>query len=142
MTARGGKRDGAGRKPGSKNKVTAAREAATKKIADEIKHLFPDAFDGDAHAWLMMLYKGAHEDLRDDVALRIEAAKAALPYEKPRLQSIVPEGSRNNEDHVPLHERLKAYAREEAIEASGGKVVELKRKPAAKAKPRARAKAK
>jgi type II secretory pathway component PulM len=41
-------------------------------------------FHGDAHALLMTVYK----DLKQPIGLRMEAAKAALPYEKPRLASI------------------------------------------------------
>jgi hypothetical protein len=43
-----------------------------------------EVFHGDAHALLMTVYK----DLKQPIGLRMEAAKAALPYEKPRLASI------------------------------------------------------
>jgi hypothetical protein len=43
-----------------------------------------EPFEGDAHALLIWAYK--HPEL--PLALRIDAAKGALPYEKPRLMSI------------------------------------------------------
>jgi hypothetical protein len=59
--------------------------AATATASEQIKAaLGPDAFDGDAHALMMAVYK----DPSQPIALRLEAAKAALPYEKPRLASI------------------------------------------------------
>ena len=40
-----------------------------------------DVFQGDAHAFLMMVYK----DPSLPLALRLDAAKAAIPFEKPAL---------------------------------------------------------
>jgi hypothetical protein len=42
------------------------------------------AFEGDAHAFLMGVYK----DTRIDIEKRIDAAKAAIRYEKPALSTI------------------------------------------------------
>lgn len=70
----------------------------------------------------------AIEVLRNILGLRKmageEAARAA-PYMHSRLNAIDDKGDTAN-DVVPLAERLKAYAKAEAIEASGGKVVALK----------------
>jgi hypothetical protein len=44
-----------------------------------------EVFHGDAHALLMTIYPA---DDHLPIGLRMEAAKAALPYEKPRLASI------------------------------------------------------
>ena len=41
-------------------------------------------FDGDAHALLMYVYK----DPARDLALRIDCAKAAISYEKPKLSPV------------------------------------------------------
>ena len=50
--------------------------------------------------------------------------KAAAPYVHPRMATAEP---RHLEpDFVPLAERLKAYARRDAIEAGDSKVVKLK----------------
>jgi hypothetical protein len=46
--------------------------------------MLPDAFQGDAHAYLISLYK----DPRVDPRVRLEAAKAAAPFEKPRQASV------------------------------------------------------
>jgi hypothetical protein len=43
-----------------------------------------DAFDGDAHAFLMAIYK----DATQPIVSRMDAAKAAIGYEKPRLAAI------------------------------------------------------
>jgi hypothetical protein len=51
----------------------------------------------------LLLYK----EPAQETAVCIDAAKAALPYEKPRLAPIEPQ--RTPHDHVPLAERLKAY---------------------------------
>jgi hypothetical protein len=83
---RGGKREGAGRKPGSRNKVTAAREAAIRAAAEKVALLIPDAFDGDAHAFLMMVYK----DPSLPVELRLDAAGKAIRFEKPALAAVHP----------------------------------------------------
>jgi hypothetical protein len=51
------------------------------KIADA---LGDQAFPGDAHALLMGVYK----DQSQPVELRVQAAKAAIGYEKPRLTAV------------------------------------------------------
>jgi hypothetical protein len=64
------------------------------------------------------------------MTLSIPAAMAILrqrlgtPVKDVKLVAIEPE--RAVDDYVPLAERLKYYARRDAIEASTGKVVELK----------------
>jgi hypothetical protein len=60
-----------------------------------------------------------------DCHTRIEAAKAALPYVHARRPQAEPKP--DDPDFVPLHVRLKAYAKRDAIGESEGKVVELKR---------------
>jgi hypothetical protein len=74
-----------GRKAGTPNKRTVALRTATATAAEQISAaLGSEVFHGDAHALLMTVYK----DLKQPIGLRMEAAKAALPYEKPRLASI------------------------------------------------------
>jgi len=74
-----------GRQRGAKNKRTLALEQAQAEAAARVTQgLGADAFEGDAHAFLVMLYK----DPRQPDSVRIDAAKAALPYEKPRLASV------------------------------------------------------
>jgi hypothetical protein len=70
-----------GRKLGVKNKPTLARErAAAEKIRDVTG---PAAFEGDAHAFLMVTYK----DPTQPMELRLEAATAAIAYEEPQPPS-------------------------------------------------------
>lgn len=83
-SAHGGKRSGAGRKPGSKSKITREREQATAEAAKALEGVIPEAFTGDAHSLLMAVYK----DPRNDIEVRIDAAKAAIRYEKPALSSV------------------------------------------------------
>jgi hypothetical protein len=74
-----------GRKAGTPNKRTVALRTATATAAEQISAaLGSEVFHGDAHALLMTVYK----DLKQPIGLRMEAAKAALPYEKPRPASI------------------------------------------------------
>jgi hypothetical protein len=82
--SRGGARLGAGRKKGQKNKLTLERRRAVEAAADEIKRANPDAFNGDAHALLMAIYK--NESLAPE--LRMDAAKTAIKFEKPAIAAI------------------------------------------------------
>jgi arylsulfatase A-like enzyme len=50
-----------------------------------------------------------------ELRVRIDAAKSALAYELPKPEFAAPAG-----DVVPLHERIRAYARARAIAASEG----------------------
>src|SRR5262249_30141107 len=68
---------------GTPNKRTTERKAAVAAVADRVNAFLPDAFTGDAHAYLIALYK----DPKVDPRMRLDAAKAALGYEKPRLAS-------------------------------------------------------
>ena len=110
-----------GRPKRARNKRTNAREAAVREAAKKIEAAIPDAFQGDGHALLMSVYK----DPSIDLAVRIDCAKAALPFEKPRLSPVEPQ--RTPDDHVPLAERILAYTRRDALEASAPNVVKLKK---------------
>ena len=81
--AKGQKKTG-GRQKGSRNKRTQEREEATAQAIALIGEAIPDAFAGDAHAFLVAVYKNPKLDHHT----RQDAAKAALPYEKPRLQAV------------------------------------------------------
>ena len=68
-----------------KNKRTVARERAQAETAVKITEaLGADAFPGDAHAFLIGIYK----DPAQPIDLRVHAAKAAIGYEKPRLAAV------------------------------------------------------
>src|SRR5262245_24191416 len=83
--ASGGKRPGAGRPKGGKNRKTVDRERRAVELADKmVKALGVDAFSGNSVALLQLIYK----DIRQPMEMRFEAAKAAAPYERPRLASV------------------------------------------------------
>ena len=73
-----------GRPPGSPNRRTTAIKEAVARAADRLEAEIPDAFVGDAHAFLVSIYK----DPQQPIDLRMEAAKAAVRYEKPVLAAI------------------------------------------------------
>lgn len=81
---RGGKRTGAGRKPGSQAKRTVERAQQIEQVARALDEALPNAFRGDAHALLMAVYK----DETHPLPLRLDAAKAAISFERPRLAAI------------------------------------------------------
>ena len=84
MPARGGARQGAGRKKGSTNQRIKRLRSEMRAVALRIKQVIPEAFDGDGHALMVAIYK----DPDMPIDLRLEAAKAAVRYEKPALSSV------------------------------------------------------
>jgi hypothetical protein len=82
MTAPTGR--GRGRPPGAKNKRTVERQQQLAEAAEQIAEAIPGAFEGDAHTFLMAVYK----DTSKEMALRLDAAKAAIRYEKPALAAV------------------------------------------------------
>lgn len=68
-----------GKVKGSKNKRTLAREEQIRAAAEAMKASGIPVYEGDAHAYLMTIYK--NEGLPTDV--RLDAAKAAVRFEKP-----------------------------------------------------------
>jgi hypothetical protein len=81
---RGGHRANAGRPKGRTNKRTETREAVVLEMKRALESGIPGAFEGDSHALLMSIYKNPALD----IDLRLDAAKAAIPYEKPRLAAV------------------------------------------------------
>jgi hypothetical protein len=71
-----------GRKKGTKNRKTVLLEEKGREALAEV--LGPDAFDGDAHSLLIAIYK----DRSHPIDLRLEAAKAAIRFEKPALAAV------------------------------------------------------
>ena len=49
-----------------------------------ISKVLPESFDGDAHTLLIATYR----DLSQPIEIRLDAAKAAIGYETPRLAAI------------------------------------------------------
>lgn len=72
-----------GRKKGVKNKRTRRIESAARRLLDEAKGVLGDQgaklFEGDAHALMVLTYKNPALPLD----IRMDAAKAAIRFEKP-----------------------------------------------------------
>jgi len=82
---RGGARPGGGRPKGSLDRYAREKRRKMELIADQLSHeLAGNYFEGDAHAYLMSIYKNNTIPM----PYRIDAAKACIPYEKPRLASV------------------------------------------------------
>ena len=86
---RGGRRQGAGRPKGSRNKRTVAVEQAMQVVAEKLKHSVPDAFEGDGVAFLQSVYR----DPSFPVALRLDAAAKAARFERPMLAATAIDAS-------------------------------------------------
>jgi hypothetical protein len=73
-----------GRPAGAKSQRTKEREAKVEAAAKALEGLIPEAFTGDAHTFLMSVYKNTANTIKD----RLTAATAAVGYEKPKLASV------------------------------------------------------
>ena len=73
-----------GRKKGTPNKRTAARDAHLQAVEARMAEVIPGLFEGDSHALLMSVYK----DPAQEWSARIDAAKAAIRFEKPALAAV------------------------------------------------------
>ena len=93
-----------GRPSGAKNHHTLEREQRISEAASVIAELLPSAFQGDAHALLMAVYK----DTTLPLQTRLDAAKAAIAYEKPRLAAVEHSGDGNKP--VMFHDHYRSAA--------------------------------
>ena len=110
----GGKREGAGRKKGSKNKTTIAREVIGEIIDAPNPMKLASAIHQRGHAMLLELERIVL-DPTQPIAARIMAARTALPFMLPKLSE--PTFDRNDPDDLVrrLHagrDRLRAEAYE------------------------------
>jgi hypothetical protein len=89
-----GKRTGKprGRPAGFRLKQTRDREQRVMDAAAVLEKVLPQAFKGDAHALLMSVYK----DETLTLEVRLDAAKASIPYEKPRLAAVEHSADKNS----------------------------------------------
>lgn len=89
-----GKRTGKprGRPRGAPNQHTRERENRIAQAAAAIESAIPEAFKGDAHAFLIAVYKNPDNPL----PVRIDAAKAAIGFEKPKLAALQHSGDQQH----------------------------------------------
>jgi hypothetical protein len=99
----GGKREGAGRKKGSKNKTTIAREVIGEIIDAPDPMKLASAIHQRGHAMLLELERIVL-DPTQPVAARIMAARTALPFMLPKL----PEPKVDSRDPDELVRRIQA----------------------------------
>lgn len=102
---RGGARPNAGRKPGIRSARTVDRLRKVAELQSVLNDTIPRVFKGDAHAFLTAVYK--NEDL--DLKMRLDAATAAIGYEKPRLAAVEHSG---NEDKPLAYQVVTGVPRE------------------------------
>jgi hypothetical protein len=76
-----------GRQKGTRNRKTALLEEKGREALAEV--LGANAFEGDAHSLLIAIYK----DESRPIELRLEAAKAAIRFEKPALAAVDTHGT-------------------------------------------------
>jgi hypothetical protein len=106
-----------GRQPGVPNKRTVALAQAQAEASERVTQALGDAaFDGDAHALLVSVYR----DTTQPMELRLHAAKAAVAYEKPRLQSIAMDVKqpRDSAPFVVIHRNMSPQEAAEAYAAT------------------------
>ena len=80
-----GRKTGGGSRKGSPNRKTTARARAAARIKNLAAVLGDDAFTGDALGLLQLTYK----NVQLPIELRIDAARAAIAYERPRLSAVM-----------------------------------------------------
>jgi len=73
-----------GRAKGTKNSRSVERDQLVTETAEKMREAGIEIFDGDAQMLLMSVYK----DKSQPLAVRIDAAKAAIRYEVPALANI------------------------------------------------------
>lgn len=73
-----------GRQKGTPNKRTVEAIEKAAEVAKTVEAVLPSAFAGDAHAFLMTVYKDPNQEL----AVRLDAAGKAIKFETPALSSV------------------------------------------------------
>lgn len=99
---RGGRRDGAGRKPGSKNKKTIAKEVVADVVDVDDAERLEQAIHERGHKLLQEMERIVLDRVQP-VAARIMAAKVALPFLMPKQSEPEMVGGMT---HAALAERI------------------------------------
>jgi hypothetical protein len=110
---------GRGRPKGSKNIRTLEREKRLGEVIEQVKASLACAFDGDAHALLIHVYRDPNVPL----SIRLDAAKAALRYEKPALAAIDHCGSKTVTLDMPAYSDLEVARRLAFLLARGAAAI-------------------
>jgi hypothetical protein len=66
------------------NRLTAKNKAAIKEVVERFEAQVPAAFAGDSIAFLQCIYRDPNQEL----AVRLDAAKAAARFERPSLSAV------------------------------------------------------
>jgi hypothetical protein len=74
-----------GRIAGTPNRRTAETKEAIRSVVAQFEAAVPDAFIGDAVAFMQLLYR----DPAQPIELRLDAAKAASRFERPALAAVM-----------------------------------------------------
>src|SRR5690242_1239618 len=91
-----------GRPPGTNGRRKIARDVAIRQAQKIIDESVPRAFEGDAHAFLISIYK----DPAQEVGHRLQAANTAIKFEKPALQAVQLSGKDGGPIQLSLIDRL------------------------------------
>jgi hypothetical protein len=104
-----------GRRKGTPNKVTAARQAMLQDTAARVMAGRSGGFPGDAHALLVAIYR----DESLPLSMRLDAAKSAVKFERPALASTMVT-QKDALDELSLDDLQRLLALAEAARAAGG----------------------
>lgn len=96
-----------GRRKGVPNKRTVKRREALAQVVEQLVDQIPDRFRGDAHEFLRVTYS----DPRLPLDIRLDAAKAAIRFEKPSLTASHVEVS-----HTPKQRTLQQLSTVQLID--------------------------
>jgi hypothetical protein len=105
-----------GRRKGTPNKVTAARQAMLPDTAARVMAGRSGGFPGDAHALLVAIYR----DESLPLSMRLDAAKSAVKFERPALASTMVT-QKDALDELSLDDLQRLLALAEAARAAGGR---------------------
>jgi hypothetical protein len=117
MAGRGQPKTG-GRKAGTPNKQTIAKDRVVREAIARLQ-VGSGSFAGDGYALLAAIYKS--EDF--DLPVRMDAAKAATAYERPRLANVAMTtkslDEMTAEEVLEFREQLKSFIAQSRANAAG-----------------------
>jgi hypothetical protein len=99
---RGGRREGAGRPAGRKNRRTREVEEAMQVVAEKVLEEVPDAFAGDGVALMQVIYR----DPSQPIELRLSAANMAARFERPTLGALAVKADLSHSSPADIDARI------------------------------------